>query len=76
MVRDNDGDEREAAAYLQLPVDLVTAAVAYYDAHEAEIELLDALLRRCLRCYLPQQVEQFVDAPDVFGLTDRESIAE
>lgn len=38
VVRDNDGDEREAAAYLQLPVDLVTAAVAYYDAHEAEID--------------------------------------
>jgi uncharacterized protein (DUF433 family) len=38
VVRDNDGDEREAAAYLRLPVDLVTAAVAYYDVHEAEID--------------------------------------
>jgi hypothetical protein len=38
--------------------------------------LSDALLSRRLRCYLPQQIEQFVDAPDVFGLTDHESIAE
>ena len=36
VVRDNAGDEQEAAAYLQLPVDLVTAAVAYYDVHEAD----------------------------------------
>jgi hypothetical protein len=27
-----------------------------------------------LRAVLPQQVEQFVDAPEVFGLTDRESV--
>ena len=37
MVRDNDGNE-QAAAYLQIPGDLVTAAVAYYDAHTDEID--------------------------------------
>ena len=36
----------------------------------------DARHPQCLRCYLPQQVEQFVDAADEFGLTDHESIAE
>ena len=30
---------------------------------------------RCLRFSPPQQVEQFVDAPEVLGLTDRESVA-
>jgi uncharacterized protein (DUF433 family) len=38
VVRDNDGDEREAAGYLKVPVELVTAAVAYYEAHTAEID--------------------------------------
>ena len=38
MVRENGGDEREAAAYLQLPVDLVTAALADYNARQAEID--------------------------------------
>ena len=38
VVRDNDGDEQEAAAYLELPVDLVRAAVAYYDDHKPEID--------------------------------------
>ncbi len=38
MVRDNDGDEQEAAAYLELPVDLVRAAVAYYDDHKPKID--------------------------------------
>lgn len=37
-VRYNDGDEHEAAAYLELPVDLVRAAVAYYDDHKPEID--------------------------------------
>ena len=38
--------------------------------------LSDARHPQGLRCYLPQQVEQFVGAPDEFGLTDRKSIAE
>ena len=38
VVRDNDGDEEEAAAYLEISVDLVVAAVAYYNAHELEID--------------------------------------
>jgi uncharacterized protein (DUF433 family) len=38
VVRDNDGDEEEAAAYLEISVDLVVAAVGYYDAHKVEID--------------------------------------
>ena len=38
VVRANAGDEREAAAYLQLPVDVVAAAVAYYGDHKAEVD--------------------------------------
>ena len=38
LVRDNDGNEQAAAAYLQIPADLVTAAVAYFDAHTDEID--------------------------------------
>ena len=38
VVRDNDGNEQAAAAYLQLPADLVTAAVAYCDAHTDGID--------------------------------------
>jgi hypothetical protein len=38
VVRDNDGAERDASAYLQPPADLVTVAVAYSNAHEAGID--------------------------------------
>jgi uncharacterized protein (DUF433 family) len=38
VVRNNDGDEDEAAAYLEISVDLVIAAVAYYNAHKLEID--------------------------------------
>ena len=38
VVRDNDGNEQAGAAYLQISADLVTAAVAYYDAHTDEID--------------------------------------
>ena len=38
VVRDNDGDEEEAAAYLEISVDLVVAAVAYYHVHKLEID--------------------------------------
>lgn len=38
VVRDNDGDEREAAEYLQIPLGLVQAAVAYYGAYRDEID--------------------------------------
>lgn len=37
-IRDNDGDPEAAAAYLEKPVQLVQAAVAYYGAYPAEID--------------------------------------
>ena len=37
-VRDNDGDVREAAAYLQMSPGLVQSAVTYYGASSEEIE--------------------------------------
>ena len=36
--RTNDGDEREAAEYLEIPLGLVQAAVAYYGAYRDEID--------------------------------------
>lgn len=38
VVRDNNGDEREAAEYLQIPLGLIQAAVAYYGAYRDEID--------------------------------------
>jgi uncharacterized protein (DUF433 family) len=38
VVRDNDGDERAAADYLELPLGLIQAAVAYYGAYPSEID--------------------------------------
>lgn len=37
-VRDNDGDVREAAEYLEMPLGLVQAAVTYYGAYPEEID--------------------------------------
>jgi uncharacterized protein (DUF433 family) len=37
-VRDNDGSPSEAAAYLEIPVGLVDAAIVYYGAHRQEID--------------------------------------
>ncbi len=37
-VRDNDGDERATADYLELPLGLIQAAVAYYGAYPREID--------------------------------------
>lgn len=37
-VRDNDGDLAEAASYLQVPLGMVQAAVAYYGAYPDEID--------------------------------------
>ncbi|MGH2944783.1 MAG: hypothetical protein ACRDPC_00625 [Solirubrobacteraceae bacterium] len=37
-VRDNDGDVRETADHVQLPLGLVQAAVAYYGAYRDEID--------------------------------------
>lgn len=37
-VRDNDGSIEEAAQYLQIPVGLVEAAVAYYGEYREEID--------------------------------------
>jgi uncharacterized protein (DUF433 family) len=38
VVRDNDGNEREAAEYLGIPLGLAQAAVAYYGAYQDEIK--------------------------------------
>ena len=38
VVRDNDGDVAEAADYLEIPLGLVQAAVAYYGAYPDEID--------------------------------------
>jgi len=38
VVKDNDGDTAETAAYLQLALGLVQAAVAYYGAFVAEVD--------------------------------------
>lgn len=37
-VRDNDGDQAEAARYLEIPRGLIQAAIAYYGAYTAEID--------------------------------------
>ena len=51
-VRDNDGSAVEAATYLQIPLGLVQAAVAYYDEYrneiDQEIELNEAEYQRGL----------------------------
>src|SRR5947209_15819849 len=38
VVRDNNGNDRAAAEYLQIPLGLVQAAVAYYGAYRDEID--------------------------------------
>ncbi|HEX6932759.1 MAG TPA: hypothetical protein VF162_11485 [Streptosporangiaceae bacterium] len=38
VVRDNDGDAAEAALYLELPLGLIQAAIAYYGAYTTEID--------------------------------------
>jgi uncharacterized protein (DUF433 family) len=38
VVHDNDGNERAAAEYLQFPLGLVQAAVAYYGTYRDEID--------------------------------------
>jgi uncharacterized protein (DUF433 family) len=42
-VRDNDNDPEEAAAYLEIPVGLVQAAVVYYGDYRDEIDAEIAL---------------------------------
>lgn len=37
-VRDNDGDAVETAGYLEMPLGLVQAAIAYYGAYPEEID--------------------------------------
>jgi len=39
VVRDNRGDAAEAARYLEIPLGLVQAAIAYYGSYTAEIDL-------------------------------------
>jgi uncharacterized protein (DUF433 family) len=43
VVRDNGGDPAEAARYLEIPLGLVQAAVAYYGAYTDEIDQWIAL---------------------------------
>ena len=38
VVRDNDGNAAEAARYLEIPLGLVQAAIAYYGAYTDEID--------------------------------------
>lgn len=38
VVRDNDGDAAESARYLEIPLGMVQAAIAYYGAYTAEID--------------------------------------
>jgi uncharacterized protein (DUF433 family) len=38
VVHDNDGDPAEAASYLEIPLGLVQAAIAYYGAYTTEID--------------------------------------
>jgi uncharacterized protein (DUF433 family) len=38
VVRDNDGDAAETARYLEIPLGLVQAAIAYYGAYTAEVD--------------------------------------
>jgi uncharacterized protein (DUF433 family) len=38
LVRDNGGDAAESARYLEIPLGLVQAAIAYYGAYTAEID--------------------------------------
>ena len=38
VVRDNDGDVGAAADYLEMPLGLVQAAVAYYGAYRDEVD--------------------------------------
>jgi uncharacterized protein (DUF433 family) len=45
VVRDNDNDPDEAAAYLAIPVGLVQAAIAYYGDYRDEIDAEIALNR-------------------------------
>jgi hypothetical protein len=46
VVRDNDGDVDEAAAYLEVPVHLLRSAVNYYAAYRKEIDAWLALNER------------------------------
>jgi uncharacterized protein (DUF433 family) len=38
VVRENDGDDAQAARYLEIPLGLVQAAIAYYGIYTAEID--------------------------------------
>ena len=40
VVRDNDGDPAQAASYLEIPLGLVQAAIAYYGTYTSEIDEL------------------------------------
>jgi uncharacterized protein (DUF433 family) len=46
VVRDNGGDAAETARYLEIPLGLVQAAIAYYGAYTTEIDQLIDLNER------------------------------
>ena len=46
VVRDNGGDAKQAADYLELPLGLVRAAIGYYGTYQAEIDDWIALNER------------------------------
>ncbi len=46
VARDNDGNVRETASYLELPLGLVQAAATYYGAYPEEIDERIELGRR------------------------------
>src|ERR1019366_10694910 len=46
VAQDNDGDLRETAAYLELPLGLVQAAAAYYGTYQQEVDERIARNRR------------------------------
>ena len=59
VVRDNDCDVLEAARYLEIPLRLVQAAIAYYGAYTAEIDRhIDANQQETARSYAAYQAGQ------------------
>jgi uncharacterized protein (DUF433 family) len=59
VVRDNDGDPAEAASYLEIPLGLVQAAIAYYGAYTSEIdELIEDNEQEAAEAYAAYQAGQ------------------
>jgi len=65
VVHDNDGNERAAAGYLQIPLGLAQAAIAYYGAYRDEID-------EWIELYARERSEQSLSDPDVVALARTE----